>query len=94
MTRVDESVAVWVSEEGIPERIVWRAQRFRVSDTPTPLPRSFPPLDAVFDPAITHLPEPRESWRFQGTSDDGETYVFDVSRAPWEQRWRLLRTYA
>jgi hypothetical protein len=95
MTRVDESVAVWVSDDGIPQRIVWRAERYRVSDTPTRLAAASLewPLEAAFDPAITHLPEPRESWRFQGTSDSGDTLIFDVSRSPWEARWRLLRTY-
>jgi hypothetical protein len=95
MTRVDESVAVWVTDEGVPQRIVWRATRFRVSDVPTRLTATYPgwQVEAAFDPAITHPPEPRESWRFQGTADGGETHVFDVSRDPWSERWRLLRTY-
>jgi hypothetical protein len=95
MTRVDESVTVWVTDEGVPQRLVWRATRFRVSDVPTRLSATYPgwQVDAVFDPAITHPPEPRESWRFQGTADGGETHVFDVSRDPWSERWRLLRTY-
>jgi hypothetical protein len=95
MTRVDESVMVWVSDEGVPLRIVWRARRFRVSDTPTRLSPTFPGWqnEAGFDPAITHLPEPRESWRFQGTDEGGETHMFDVSRDPWHEQWRLLRTY-
>lgn len=95
MTRVDESVTVWVSEAGVPLRLVWRSERYRVSDTPTRLataPAGWP-FEAAFDPAFTHLPEPRESWRFQGTSEGGETLVFDVSRSPWSDRWRLLRTY-
>lgn len=95
MTRVDESVTVWVTDEGVPQRIVWRATRFRVSDVPTRLTSTYPgwQVEAAFDPAITHPPEPRESWRFQGTADGGETHVFDVSRDPWSERWRLLRTY-
>ena len=35
MTRVDETVTVWVSDDGVPQRIVWRARRYRVSDVPT-----------------------------------------------------------
>lgn len=95
MTRVDESVMVWVSDDGIPQRIVWRAERYRVSDEPTRLNPTFPgwQTEAVFDPAITHPLEPRESWRFQATSETGETHVFDVSREPYNSRWRLLRTY-
>jgi hypothetical protein len=95
MTRVDESVMVWVSDDGVPQRIVWRTQRFRVSDEPTRLSATFPgwQIDEVFDPAITHPPEQRESWRFQATSERGETHVFDVSREPYNARWRLLRTY-
>lgn len=95
MTRVDESVTVWVNDTGIPLRLVWRARRFRVSDMPTRLDPTFPgwQSEAAFDPAITHPPERRESWRFQGTADGGETHVFDVSRDPWSDAWRLLRTY-
>ena len=95
MTRVDESVMVWVSDEGVPQRIVWRAERFRVSDVPTRLNPTYPgwQTEAVFDPAITHPLEPRESWRFQATSERGVTHVFDVACEPYSSRWRLLRTY-
>ncbi|WP_345375647.1 hypothetical protein [Frondihabitans cladoniiphilus] len=96
MTRVDERVTVWVSEQGVPQRLVWRAERFRVTDTPTRLSPTFPgwQVEAAFDVAITHPPTPTEAWRFQGTSETGDTLVFDVSRDPWGQQWRLLRTYA
>ncbi|WP_082764021.1 DUF6504 family protein [Frondihabitans sp. PAMC 28766] len=96
MTRVDESVTVWVSDDGVPQRIVWRARRYRVSDVPTRLQPTFPgwQTETAFDPAITHPPEPRESWRFQATGDGGETFVFDVGLDPYSARWRLLRTYA
>jgi len=90
MTRVDESVAVWVSDQGIPLRIVWRARRYRVSDTPTRLGW---PTEPALSPAITHPPSWPEAWRFQGTADGGDTLVFDVSRDPWGERWRLIRTY-
>ncbi|WP_121371913.1 hypothetical protein [Frondihabitans australicus] len=95
MTRVDEAVTVWTTDEGVPLRLVWRAHRFRVSDVPTRLTSTYPgwQVDTAFDPAITHPPELRESWRFQGTGEGGETLVFDVSRDPWSQGWRLLRTY-
>jgi hypothetical protein len=95
MTRVDESVMVWVSDEGIPQRVVWRTQRFRVSDTPTRLTPTFPgwQTEAALDPAFTHPLERRESWRFQATAESGETLVFDVARDPYSSLWRLLRTY-
>ncbi|ROQ37267.1 hypothetical protein EDF46_2723 [Frondihabitans sp. PhB188] len=101
MTRVDEPVTVWVSDTGLPERIVWRARRFRVSDTPTRLAPTQPGWhgeagwqnEAAFDPAITHPPEPRESWRFQATAETGESLVFDVALDRYAARWRLLRTY-
>lgn len=96
MTRVDETVTVWVSDDGVPQRIVWRARRYRVSDVPTRLQPTFPgwQTETAFDPAITHPPEPRESWRFQATADGGETLVFDVGLDLYSARWRLLRTYA
>lgn len=101
MTRVDERVAVWVTDEGVPQRLVWRACRYRVSDVPTRLLPTFPgwptepgwQVEATLDSAITHPPALSEAWRFQGTSESGETHVFDVSRDPWGQQWRLLRTY-
>ena len=107
MTRVDERVTVWVSDEGVPQRLVWRACRFRVSDTPTRLLPTPPgqliqqgqtvqpgwQVEAAFDPAITHPPALSEAWRFQGTSEAGESHVFDVSRDPWGESWRLLRMY-
>lgn len=101
MTRVDEPVMVWVSDRGLPERLVWRARRFRVSDTPTrlaPTPAGWRgeagwQVETAFDPAFTHPPEPRESWRFQATADGGETHVFDVALDPYSARWRLLRTF-
>ena len=37
MTQIDEAVAVWTTESGEPQRIVWRSRRFRVNDVPTAL---------------------------------------------------------
>jgi len=95
MTRVDEAVMVWVSDVGVPERIVWRSERFRVSDVPTRLNPTYPgwQTEAVFDALITHPPSTRESWRFQATSERGESHVFDVACEAYSSRWRLLRTY-
>ena len=37
MRRTIEPAEVWTDESGAPERLVWRARRYRVDDRPTPL---------------------------------------------------------
>ena len=86
MTMVQRTVTVWTGSQGIPERFVWDGQRYRVSDTPTPLEVDF----AI----ITHPPTMPPAWRFQGTSDDGDVRVFDVLFSEVRQEWQLLHTYA
>lgn len=86
MTLVGADVAVWTEESGRPERLVWNGQRYRVSDTPTPLE-----ADTGF---VTHLPAVAPTWRFQGTSETGETLVFDVGFDLSQHRWCLLSTYS
>lgn len=92
MTMVAESVAVWLSSAGVPERLVWRGRRFRVSDTPTAFGGA---SDEVLG-FVTHPPRQSVGWRFQGTSEgpERETLMFDVLRDEYRQQWRLLRTYA
>lgn len=80
-----DSVCVW-TEERAPVRLVWRGQRFTVTDTPTPL-RSH--LSA---PELTHPLEPQWGWRFQGTNDRSESFVFDV-RIGGGQTWELVAIY-
>ena len=89
MSQVNEPVSVWMSRDGRPERVVWRARRFTVTDTPTPLD-SLP--EAVLD-FVTHPPARRTGWRFQGTDDDGATHMFDIRHDDGHHEWRLLRTY-
>ena len=85
MAIVEGTVTVWTDASGAPERFVWEGTRYRVSDTPTPLD-----LD---HPALTHpLPVPR-GWRFQGTSERGDSRIFDVQFNAARQEWRVLRTY-
>lgn len=92
MTMVEEAVAVWLSPDGVPERLVWRGRRFRVTDTPT----AFGPAPEEVLGFVTHPPRHGVGWRFQGTSDEPghETLMFDVLRDDYRQQWRLLRTYA
>ena len=79
------TVTVWTGAQGIPERFVWAGRRYQVTDTPTPL--------EVDDSAITHPPAMPLGWRFQGTSDDGESRMFDVLYDSPRQEWLLLHTY-
>ena len=92
MSLINETVAVWVSPEGSPVRLVWRARRFRVTDTPTPLTASvsLPDELAYF---LTHLPKPVAAWRCQGTADDGTSLVLDIQHDDGGGRWQLLRAY-
>ncbi len=84
MTLTD-TVTVWTSSQGIPERFIWGGRRYRVSDRPTPLD-----LDYT---GITHPPAAPVAWRFQGTSEEGDTRIFDVLYSQARQEWDLLRTY-
>ena len=85
MTLIGADVALWTAESGQPERLVWNGLRYRVSDTPTQLE-----ADTSF---VTHLPPMIPAWRFQGTTDMGESLIFDVGFDSSLQRWCLLNTY-
>jgi len=86
MTLVGATVTVWTGMQGIPERFVWDGKRYRVSDTPTALDVDYA--------AITHPPDEMPlGWRFQGTSDAGDTRMFDVLFDESRQEWQLLHTY-
>ena len=92
MSVINETVAVWVTPEGSPVRLVWRARRFRVTDTPTPLTMTAAMPDEVLV-FMTHPPKPVAGWRFQGTNDDGTSLVFDIQHDDGLGRWQLLRAY-
>jgi hypothetical protein len=81
---VDGAVAVWTGDAGVPVRLLWNGLRFRVTDTPT---RLEPDFALMTHPAIL------DGWRFQGTSEDGETHVFDVIFSESRREWRLIRVY-
>jgi len=85
MTLVSATVTVFTGALGIPERFFWNGNRYRVSDTPTPLEVDFT--------AITHPPLMPLGWRFQGTSDAGDTRMFDVLYDELRLEWHLLHTY-
>jgi hypothetical protein len=85
VTLITDTITLWVGASGVPERFVWQGTRYRVTDTPTPL---------EFDlNAITHLITVPTGWRFQGTTDIGESRIFDVLSVDHGQGWRVLRTY-
>ncbi|MGY4856513.1 DUF6504 family protein [Cryobacterium sp. AP23] len=92
MSLINETVAVWVSPEGAPVRLVWRTRRFRVTDTPTPLTASLSLPDELLH-FLTHPPKPVAAWRCQGTADDGTSLVFDIQHDDGRGLWQLLRAY-
>jgi hypothetical protein len=79
------AITVWIDAFGVPERCYWDGKRYEVTDTPTR-------LDFNLD-AVTHLPALPAGWQFQGTSDDGESLIFDVVSVDQGQQWRILHTY-
>ncbi|WP_235496952.1 hypothetical protein [Leifsonia sp. Root4] len=76
MLTAADTVTLWL-EAGVPARMVWRGQRWRVTDRPTELLREVDPLP----PMITHAPVLRVGWRFQAADLNGLNRVFDVCRA-------------
>jgi hypothetical protein len=80
-----DTVTVWL-DGGVPTRLVWEGIRYVVSDTPTPIRGS------ILHDLLTHPLEPVIGWRFQGTSEAGETHVFDVHGGN-RQEWRLVAVY-
>lgn len=85
MQALIESVCVW-TEDREPVRLLWRGRRYSVTDTPTAL-RSI-----VAAPELTHPLEPQWGWRFQGTDENGASYVFDV-RIGSGHDWELVAVY-
>ncbi|MRX45033.1 hypothetical protein [Agromyces kandeliae] len=93
MQRTTEPAEVWTGATGVPERLVWRARRFRVDDTPTPLvgPAEWWLAFAGDDPGAGRAPLAITGWRFQATSAEGETHVFDVGHDG--THWHVLRVF-
>ncbi|HKH08428.1 MAG TPA: hypothetical protein VKA62_05700 [Agromyces sp.] len=92
MLRTQEPVEVWTTAAGEPARLVWRARRFRVNDTPTPLVTPCDWWQPFTDSGAPGRPPLEISgWRFQAATDDGETHVFDVAHDG--ARWQVLRVF-
>ena len=85
MTLVGATVTVWTGAKGIPEQFVWAGNHYSVTDTPTPLDVDYA--------AITHPGAMPLGWRFQGTSDSGDTRMFDVLYDDARREWQLLHSY-
>jgi hypothetical protein len=81
---VEQPVTLWMVSD-VPARMVFAGKRWRVTDTPTRIRDSLwsVPLDAL---------RPLHGWRFQGTNEDGESYVFDLYKS--EDGWHVHHTYA
>lgn len=84
MKLMHETVTVW-TQGAVPTRLLWAGVRYTVTDTPTAL------YDYIAE-APTHPLKPRIGWRFQGSTDDGESHVFDVRQAN-RQEWELVAVY-
>lgn len=93
MPMVRESVEIWTNEAGEPVRLVWRARRFRVTDTPTPLvgPCDWWSPFSAHDVSPGRVPLSISGWRFQAGTDDGETHVFDVEHR--DAHWHVVRVF-
>jgi hypothetical protein len=87
VTLLHTPVGVWLDGSGTPRRLIWEGRRYKVTDTPTP-------LEAFLDERVTHPPVgPLPGWRFQGTSDAGESRVFDIRYDRHGEGWTLLGAY-
>jgi hypothetical protein len=84
VTQTEHEVTIWMAND-IPVRMFYAGRRWRVTDDPTRLRESVwstPPGS----------PAGLYGWRFQATSDDDESYVFDVFRG--ESDWHVHRAYS
>ncbi|MGR2751581.1 DUF6504 family protein [Agromyces arachidis] len=93
MRLTTEPAEVWTDESGIPERLVWRSQRYRVTDMPTPLvgQAEWWHVFAAHEVAPGRAPLAITGWRFQATGDDGEARMFDVGHDG--RHWHVLRVF-
>lgn len=86
MSIADRIVTVRTGPKGVPERFMWEGARYRITDTPTLLDPDYA--------LITHPESLPAGWRFQGTSENGDTRIFDVLFSEARQEWVLLHTYS
>jgi hypothetical protein len=85
MTLVATSVTLWTNEQGVPERFVWEGERFRVTDTPTPVEFEIG--------LLTHFTVGPIGWRLQGTNERGDSLMFDIGQFAAGHEWHVIRTY-
>jgi len=81
---LEPPVTLWMVND-VPARMVFAGKRWRVTDMPTRL------RDSIWSVPL-EAPHPLYGWRFQGTDDAGESYVFDVYKG--EHGWHVHHTYA
>lgn len=81
---VEHEVTLWMVDD-IPSRMFYAGRRWRVTDTPTRL------RDSIWS-APKDGGRGLYGWRFQGTDDSGESFVFDVYRG--EKDWHVHHAYA
>lgn len=80
-----EQVALMLNREAVPSSIDWNGRHYAVTDSPTRLD-----IDPI---AMTHPLPGLVGWRFQGTDDRGQAYVFDIRRGPDGETWWLIHAY-
>lgn len=86
MQTLADHATLW-TEHGTPVRVFWRDERWRVTDTPTPLYAEHTDIP----PAITHPGYTTIGWRFQATNDAGDSRVVDVVREG--DGWTVVHAY-
>jgi len=79
----EHDLTIWMTDD-TPSRMFYAGRRWRVTDTPTRL------RDSVW--AASEGGRGFYGWRFQGTDDDGDSYVFDVY--PSATGWHIHHTWA
>ena len=82
-SQIEHDVTIWMADD-IPARMFYAGRRWRVTNVPTRLRESIwaMPLDRG---------RGMYGWRFQATSDTGDTLVFDVYRDG--EDWHVHHTY-
>ncbi|MFH8251501.1 hypothetical protein ACH3VR_14105 [Microbacterium sp. B2969] len=81
---VEHEVTLWLVDD-IPARMFYAGRRWRVTDMPTRLRDSIWRAGSSGGGGLY-------GWRFQGTDEAGESYVFDVYRG--EDDWHVHHAYA
>jgi hypothetical protein len=84
MTTIDliDIATLWFAD-AVPVRMMWRGQRWQVTDRPTE------PEGLYW---TTHAPD-FVAWRFQATNESGLSLVFDLLRHHGGQHWTVAHVY-